>query len=169
MILPVLQYPDPRLARKAVAVEEISPRIRALAADMTETMYAGDGVGLAAPQVGESLRLVVIDISGPERREDLHVLINPVLTLSGEELSADEGCLSVPDYSARVTRREFAAVRAVDLEGRPVAFNASGRLAVCVQHECDHLDGVLFIDRLSRMKRGMLDRRLKKKAAEHGR
>ncbi|MDR2605616.1 MAG: peptide deformylase [Desulfovibrio sp.] len=169
MILPVLQYPDPRLARKAVPIEEISPRIRELAADMAETMYARDGVGLAAPQVGEALRLVVLDISGPERREDLRVLVNPVLTLSGEELAADEGCLSVPEFSAKVTRREFAAVRASDLEGRPVVFDASGRLAVCVQHECDHLEGVLFIDRLSRLKRDMLDRRLKKKAADHAR
>jgi peptide deformylase len=169
MILPILQYPDPRLARKAVPVDGISPRIRELAADMAETMYAGDGIGLAAPQIGEALRLVVLDLSGPDRREDLRILVNPVLSLSGEELESDEGCLSVPDYSAKVARSEFAAVRAADLEGRPVAFDAAGRLAVCLQHECDHLDGILFIDRLSRLKRDMLDRRLKKKQAEHAR
>jgi peptide deformylase len=169
MILPVLQYPDPRLARKAAPVDEIHLRIRELAADMAETMYARDGIGLAAPQIGEALRLVVLDISGPERREDLRVLVNPVLVLSGEEHDADEGCLSVPEYTAKVARREFAAVRATDLEGRPVAFDAAGRLAVCIQHECDHLDGVLFIDRLSRLKRDMLDRRLKKQATGHAR
>ncbi|MDR1947247.1 MAG: peptide deformylase [Desulfovibrio sp.] len=169
MILPVLQYPDPRLTRKSAPVEEITPRIRELAADMAETMYARDGIGLAAPQVGETLRLVVLDLSGPDRREDLRVLVNPEFTLSGVELESDEGCLSVPDYSAKVVRREFAAVRAVDLEGRPVVFDASGHLSVCVQHECDHLEGILFIDRLSRLKREMLDKRLKKKITDHAR
>ncbi|MDR0826577.1 MAG: peptide deformylase [Desulfovibrio sp.] len=163
MILPVLQYPDPRLTLKAQAVSEITPKIRTLAADMAETMYARDGVGLAAPQVGESLRLVVMDMTGPDERSDLRVLINPLIVLSGEEVEAEEGCLSVCDYSAKVARREFARVEALDLDGHHQVFDAQGRMAVCVQHECDHLDGVLFIDRLSRLKRGMLDRRLQKK------
>ncbi|MDR3176089.1 MAG: peptide deformylase [Desulfovibrio sp.] len=163
MILPVLQYPDPLLARKAEPVLEITPAVRALAADMAETMYARDGVGLAAPQVGQPLRLVVMDLSGPEKRSDLRVLVNPVLVLFGEEVDAEEGCLSVADYTAKVRRREFARVEATDLEGRPLAFDAEGRMAVCAQHECDHLDGILFVDHLSRLKRGMFDRRLKKK------
>ncbi|MDL2279532.1 peptide deformylase [Desulfovibrio sp. OttesenSCG-928-G11] len=164
MILPVLQYPDPRLSLVAEAVGDITPELRELAANMVETMYARDGIGLAAPQVGAALRLVVIDVSGPEKREDLRILVNPRITLLGGELDSEEGCLSVLDYSACVTRRERALVEATDLEGRPLSFEADGRLAICVQHECDHLEGLLFIDRISRLKRGMLDRKLLKKA-----
>lgn len=163
MILPVLQYPDPRLAETARPVNEVTPEIRELAANMAETMYARDGIGLAAPQVGALVRLVVIDISGPEKREELRVLINPVLTLAGDEVDSEEGCLSVNGYNAVVTRRERVHVEATDLEGEPVSFDADGRLAVCCQHECDHLDGVLFIDHISRLKRTMLDRKLRKK------
>lgn len=163
MILPVLQYPDPRLSRKAEPVGEITPEIRELVENMVETMYARDGIGLAAPQVGASLRLVVIDTSGPEKREALRVLINPVLTLSGDEVDSEEGCLSVDGYSAVVTRREKVHVEATDLDGNPVSFDADGRLAVCCQHECDHLDGVLFIDHISRLKRTMLDRKIQKR------
>lgn len=163
MILPVLQYPDPRLLRKSEPIKEITPEIRQLAADMAETMYARDGVGLAAPQVGEAIRLVVIDVSGPDKREDLRVLVNPVLTLSGADMISEEGCLSVADYRSAVCRKEFARVEATDLDGNPVSFDADELLAVCVQHECDHLDGVLFIDHISRLKRTMLDRKLQKK------
>lgn len=163
MILPVLQYPDPRLSRAAEPVKEITPEVRELAANMAETMYARDGIGLAAPQVGEAIRLVVIDVSGPDKREDLRVLVNPVLTLSGPEVESDEGCLSVADYRANVRRCLRAQVKATDLDGQPVAFDADDLLAICVQHECDHLDGVLFIDHISRLKRGMLDRKFYKK------
>lgn len=165
MILPVLQYPDPRLASVAAPVGELTPELRELVDNMVETMYARDGVGLAAPQVGRSIRLVVMDLSGPDVRDDLRVLVNPVLTVSGEEIESEEGCLSVQDYSARVARHEFVHVEATDLDGNPVIFDADGRLAVCVQHECDHLNGVLFIDHISRLKRGMLDRKLRKKGA----
>lgn len=163
MILPVLQYPDPRLAETALPIDEVTHEIRELAANMAETMYARDGIGLAAPQVGALVRLVVIDTSGPEKREDLRVLINPVLTLAGDEIDSEEGCLSVNGYNAVVTRRERVHVEATGLEGEPVSFDADGRLAVCCQHECDHLDGVLFIDHISRLKRTMLDRKLRKK------
>lgn len=163
MIMPVLQYPDPGLLRKAGPVDEITPEIITLAQDMVETMYARDGVGLAAPQVGSPLRMVVIDISGPEKREKLQILINPALILSGEMVDSEEGCLSVEGYNAVVSRHEKAHVAAIDLEGRPISFDAEGRLAICCQHECDHLDGVLFIDHISRLKRTMLDRKLQKK------
>ena len=163
MILPVLQYPDPRLARVAQPIAAITPEICELAKNMVETMYARDGIGLAAPQVGENLRLVVMDISGPEKREDLRILVNPVLTLSGDKVESEEGCLSVLDYSACVVRRERARVEATDLEGKPVVFEADGRLAICAQHECDHLEGLLFIDHISRLKRTMLDRKFLKK------
>ncbi len=164
MILPVLQYPDPRLAGTARPIAEITPEIRVLAQNMVETMYARDGVGLAAPQVGAALRLVVIDISGPEKREDLRVLVNPALVLSGEQIDSEEGCLSVEGYSASVTRREKVHVEAQDIDGNPVSFDADGRLAVCCQHEHDHLDGILFIDHISRLKRTMLDRKVQKRS-----
>ncbi|MDL2316792.1 peptide deformylase [Desulfovibrio sp. OttesenSCG-928-A18] len=165
MLLPILQYPDPRLLQKAEPVTEVTPEIRELAADMVETMYARDGIGLAAPQVGVPLRLVVIDISGPDAREDLRILVNPRLTLSGASQECEEGCLSVNSYRAKVERREFARVEAQDLDGNMLSFDADGLLAVCAQHECDHLDGVLFIDHISRLKRQMLDRKLNKKAS----
>ncbi|MDR1360011.1 MAG: peptide deformylase [Deltaproteobacteria bacterium] len=163
MILPVLQYPDPRLKRVAAPLAGITPEIRALAEDMAETMYARDGIGLAAPQVGVSLRLVVMDISGPAARENLLVLVNPQVFPLGPEMETDEGCLSVPDFRAIVSRPALVRVQALDLDGRPLLFEAGETAAVCVQHECDHLDGTLFIDRISRLKRGMYDRRLRKK------
>ena len=163
MIRPVLQYPDPRLARKAEPISAITPAIKELAADMLETMYARDGIGLAAPQVGEAIRMVVMDVSGPEKREDPRILVNPVLTLSGEEVDSEEGCLSVLDYRSTVCRKELVHVEALDIDGKPFAFDADGLLAICVQHECDHLEGTLFIDRISRLKRAMLDKKLLKK------
>lgn len=163
MILPVLQYPDPRLSRVSQPVGEITPALRELAANMVETMYAREGIGLAAPQVGEAIRLVVIDVSGPEKREDLRILVNPTLSLSGGDVESDEGCLSVADYRDCVIRKEYARVEATDLDGRPVSFDAEELLSICVQHECDHLDGKLFIDHISRLKRGMFDRKIQKK------
>lgn len=162
MILPVLQYPDPRLARKAEVITEITPEIRELAENMVETMYARDGVGLAAPQVGASVRLIVMDVSGPEKREDLRVVVNPTLSLSGPEVDSEEGCLSVGTYRASVKRRQNVRVQGTDLDGNPVAFDGDDLLAICAQHECDHLDGKLFIDHISRLKRTMLDRKVNK-------
>jgi peptide deformylase len=163
MIMPVLQYPDPLLTRKAELITQITPELRTLAADMVETMYARDGIGLAAPQVGQAIRLVVIDVSGPEKREDLRVLINPVLTLSGEDVESEEGCLSVSNYRATVCRKEQVHLEAQDLDGNPLSLDADGLLAICVQHECDHLEGTLFIDHISRLKRSMFDRKIQKK------
>jgi len=163
MILPVLQYPDPRLARVSLPIQEVTPEIRKLAEDMVETMYARDGIGLAAPQVGEAIRLVVMDVSGPSNREDLRILVNPVLKLSGPEIDSEEGCLSVMDYRSTVCRSGRVHVEATDLDGNPIAFDAEDMLAICAQHECDHLDGILFIDHISRLKREMFDRKIKKK------
>jgi peptide deformylase len=163
MILPVLQYPDPRLARISQPIQEVTPEIRKLADDMVETMYARDGIGLAAPQVGEAIRLVVMDVSGPDKREDLRILVNPVLKLSGPEIDSEEGCLSITDYRSTVYRSGLAHVEATDLDGNPVIFDAEETLAICIQHECDHLDGILFIDHISRLKREMFDRKIKKK------
>lgn len=163
MIREVLTYPHPALKRKAESVAEITPEIRRLAADMAETMYEYDGIGLAAPQVGELVRLITVDISGPEARESLMTLVNPELELIGDyEVESEEGCLSVEDYRAPVTRSERVNLKATDLDGNPVAFEAEGLLAVCLQHECDHLDGKLFIDHISRLKRNLYDAKVRK-------
>ncbi len=164
MIRPVLQYPDPRLARKSVEIQEVTPEIRELAADMVETMYARDGIGLAAPQVGEAVRLITVDVSGPEKREALHVLVNPKLTLGPGEVESEEGCLSVPDLRADVRRAPRVTLEATDLDGKPIRLEAEELFAICLQHEIDHLEGTLFIDRVSRLKRMMYDRKIAKKA-----
>lgn len=164
MIRPVLQYPDPRLARKSVEIETITPAIRELAEDMVETMYARDGIGLAAPQVGEAIRLITVDVSGPEKRADLRILVNPRLTLGEGEVESEEGCLSVPDLRSVVRRAPRVTVTATDLDGNPITIEADELLAICLQHECDHLEGTLFIDRVSRLKRMMYDRKIDKKA-----
>lgn len=160
----VLQYPDPRLRKKAVPVMDITDDIRALAEDMVETMYADDGIGLAAPQVGEGIRMVVIDLSGPNRREGATVYINPELEALDEEVvESEEGCLSVPELRSNVKRRAKVRVHALDLEGKEFTEEAEDVASICLQHECDHLDGVLFIDHLSRLKRNIYDTKVKKK------
>lgn len=166
MIRKVLTYPHPLLKKKAELVTEITPELRGLAKDMAETMYEYEGIGLAAPQVGKLLRMITVDITGPEERGGLRVLVNPELELMGEEVESEEGCLSVEDYRAPVARAERVRVRALDLDGGLVEFEADGILAVCLQHECDHLDGKLFIDRISRLKRTMYDAKVKKWARQ---
>lgn len=162
MTLEILAYPDPRLALKAEEIKEITPEIRALAADMLETMYENEGIGLAAPQVGHPLRLVVMDLSGPEKRENPKVFVNPTIELTGEKRKAEEGCLSVPGYRNDVMRHERALLKATDLDGNPIEAEAEDLFSICIQHECDHLEGVLFIDRVGRLKRSLYESRLKK-------
>lgn len=168
MILPILQYPDPRLARISEPVSAVTPELRELAANMLETMYARDGIGLAAPQVGHAIRLVVIDITGPEKREEPRVLVNPALKLGDLEVESEEGCLSVPDLRSTVMRSATAQLTATDLDGNPVALTADGMLAICLQHECDHLEGSLFIDRVSRLKRMLYDKKIANKEKKRG-
>ena len=168
MIREVLTYPNPVLKEKAEPVAEITPELRDLAKDMADTMYEYDGIGLAAPQIGEMIRMITVDVTGPDNREDLRVLVNPELEILGdEEVESEEGCLSVEDYRAPVTRAERVKVKATDLDGNPVEFEADGLLAVCLQHECDHLDGKLFIDRISRLKRNLYDAKVKKWARQN--
>ena len=163
MIREVLTYPNPVLKKTAEPIAAVTPEIRELAKDMVETMYEYDGIGLAAPQIGECIRLITVDISGPEAREDLRVLVNPELEMIGdEEVESEEGCLSVEDYRSQVVRAERVRVKALDLDGNPVEFEADGLLAICLQHECDHLNGTLFIDRISRLKRNLYDAKVKK-------
>jgi peptide deformylase len=159
-LLEVLHFPDQRLRTVAKAVEQITPEIKAIANNMIETMYDEDGVGLAATQVNIHLRIAVIDVS--EQRNQAMILINPeIIDQSGEEESK-EGCLSVPDTQAEVKRNEFVTLQYLDIDGNLQVLNADGLLAVCIQHELDHLKGKLFIDYLSPFKQKRIKTKLEK-------
>lgn len=160
--LPILEYPDPRLRIRAEPVTKVDARIRQLIDDLLETMYAAAGIGLAATQVDRHVRALVIDIS--EGHDDPLCLINPEIVESEGLTSGDEGCLSVPEYYDAVERAECVRVRALDRDGETMEFDADGMLAVCIQHEMDHLEGKLFVDYLSEMKRQRLRKRYVKKA-----
>ena len=157
----ILIWPDPELRKVSEPIEEITDDIRVLAKDMLETMYDADGIGLAATQVDVHQRVIVIDVS--ETRDEPLVIVNPELTLSGEEVASPEGCLSVPEYYEDVTRRSQVHLRALDAHGEPYELDAEGLLAICIQHECDHLEGKLFVDYLSGLKRQRIRRKLEKK------
>jgi peptide deformylase len=161
-LLPILRYPDSRLHKKAAPVSEVNDSIRKLVADMAETMYEAPGIGLAATQVDVHRRVVVIDVT--EDKTGLLALINPeILERSGEQ-ECEEGCLSVPGIYEKVTRAEKVRFRALDRDGRPFEMEAEGLLAVCVQHEIDHLDGKVFVEYLSALKQGRIKAKLAKKA-----
>ena len=165
MILEVLQFPDARLREVAepVSNDEVSGELRQLAADMADTMYDEPGIGLAATQVGIPKRLIVMDVDWTEEQRNLRLLLNPeIVEREGQVISEQEGCLSVPDYKADVERDARVVVRARTLDWEEVEFDVSGLEAFCFQHEIDHLDGKLFIDRISRLKREMYVRRRKK-------
>ena len=164
MILPILKYPHPLLTLECTPVQAVTPTLRELAASMAETMYAAQGIGLAAPQVGAPLRMIVVDVSGPEERTALMTLINPELTPLGGPMDSEEGCLSVPDYRNTLQRASRVRCEATDLDGSPITLEAEETLAVCLQHEVDHLHGRLFLDHLSRLKRSLYESRLKKQA-----
>jgi peptide deformylase len=159
-LLPILHYPDPRLHKVAKPVVEVNDEIRQLARDMAETMYAAPGVGLAATQVDRHVRLIVIDIS--ETHDDLLVLINPEILQEQGRTECEEGCLSVPGIFENVTRAEWIKVRALGLDGKPFTKEATGLLAVCIQHEMDHLVGKVFVEYLSRLKQNRILSKLKK-------
>ena len=164
-ILDILHYPDARLHTVARPVAAVDDRIRRLVDDMAETMYAAPGIGLAATQVNVHERVIVIDVS--ETRDALRVFINPdIVAQSGREES-EEGCLSVPGVFDRVTRAERVTVRALGRDGQPFELAADGLLAVCIQHEMDHLQGKVFVDYLSGLKRNRIRTRLLKQAREH--
>ena len=159
-LLDILIYPDPRLRRKAAPVEYVDDGIRQLIDDMAETMYQAPGIGLAATQVNVPKRVMVIDHS--DERNNLKVFINPVIRNRQGEIENEEGCLSVPGIVAPVKRAEEITVTALDSEGRINEYTASGILAVCLQHELDHLDGKVFVDYLSRLKRERIRKQLLK-------
>ena len=159
-LLNILEYPDPRLRTKASPVTEFGDGLAEFCADLLETMYAAPGIGLAATQVNVHQRVIVVDVS--ETRDQPHTLVNPQLTLHGEQKENEEGCLSVPGFYEVVTRAERITVEAKDPQGEPIRFDAEGLLAVCIQHECDHLEGKLFVDYLSGLKRNRIRKKLVK-------
>ncbi len=160
--LTILHYPDPRLRIKARPVTEVDARIRRLVADMLETMYSASGIGLAATQVNVHERVLVVDVS--EERNQPHCLINPKILHSEGEVSYEEGCLSVPDVYESVTRAESIRVEALNTDGERFEMDVEGLPAICIQHEMDHLEGKLFVDYLSALKRGRLRTKFRKKA-----
>ena len=161
-LLPILRFPDPRLKKVAAPVENIDDDIRRLASDMAETMYEAPGIGLAATQVDVHKRIIVIDIS--ETRDQLLVLINPEILESDGLQVCEEGCLSVPGIYDKVERAENVAVRYLDLDGKKKRIEADGLLAVCLQHEIDHLDGHVFVEHLSLLKQTRIKAKLAKQA-----
>lgn len=177
MILEILKFPDPRLRKKGVAVSEVTPELKQLAENMIETMYAEHGIGLAAPQVGESVRLLVIDTrptdeNGEPTQEGLTelekqvaqplVIFNPEITKAEDKTTFDEGCLSVPGFFETVERNKYVEVKGLDINGKEFTIKTDGLLAICLQHEMDHLEGKLFIDRLSFIKSNRIKNRIQK-------
>ena len=161
-MLPILRFPDPRLKIPAAPVREIDESILRLARDMAETMYEAPGIGLAATQVDVRLRVIVIDVS--DARDDLLTLINPEIVDSAGVQVCEEGCLSVPGIYDKVERAERVVVRYLDLAGRQMTIEAGGLLAVCLQHEIEHLDGKIFVDHLSKLKQMRIKAKLAKQA-----
>jgi len=162
-LLQILQYPDKRLHTVAKPIAKVDDEIRRLADDMAETMYAAPGIGLAATQVDRHVRLIVVDVS--EQKNALLVLINPEIVERDGEVMGEEGCLSVPGIYDKVTRAEHIRVRALNQEGQPFELETGGLLAICIQHEIDHLDGKVFVEYLSRLKQD----RIKTKLLKHQR
>lgn len=158
--LTILEYPDPRLRTKAAEIECVDAGITALAEDLLETMYAAPGIGLAATQVDRHVRMLVTDVS--DDHDTPYTLINPRIVQADGEIEHEEGCLSVPDIFANIRRAERITVQALDKHGEAFELSAEGMLAICIQHEMDHLDGKLFVDYLSDLKRQMIRKRLQK-------
>jgi peptide deformylase len=161
-LLPILRYPDPRLHKIAAPVARVDEVIRKLAADMAETMYAAPGIGLAATQVNRHIRLIVIDAS--EDKSGLLTLINPQILERSGECEAEEGCLSVPGIYETIKRSQRVRVRSLALAGEPFEMEADGLLAVCIQHEMDHLEGKVFVEYLSPLKQSRIRTKLAKQA-----
>jgi peptide deformylase len=168
MVRDIVIWPDPVLKEVAKPVDRVDDTIRRLLDDMAETMYAADGVGLAAPQIAESRRLIVIDTSPRQEGQKLVHLVNPEIVRTEGVTSYTEGCLSIPGEAEEVSdRAERVWVRALDRSGKPFELAADGLLAIALQHEHDHLEGILFVDHLSSLKRELIRRRMRKLKAEH--
>ena len=162
-VLPIIKAPDPILKRVCAPVARVDDAVRRLMDDLLETMYAAPGVGLAAPQVGALQRVIVVDVSDPEGQRAPLLMANPeIVDASAESSPREEGCLSFPDHYAEVSRPDWVRVRYIDHENEIREIEADGLLSTCVQHERDHLDGVLFVDRISMVKRGIILRKMTK-------
>ncbi|MFH1830820.1 MAG: peptide deformylase [Pseudomonadota bacterium] len=168
MIRKIITYPNPLLLKKSKPVEVVDDAVRTLLDDMVETMYAHDGVGLAAPQISENIRAIVVDVSAASESPEIGLLkiVNPKIISSEDEIEFEEGCLSVPDLRVKMKRSEKIVVRFVDENGTKKELKAFGLLAIAIQHEMDHLDGRLIIDNVTRIKRDLYLRK-RKKAEEH--
>ncbi len=164
-LLKILEFPDPRLRTKATSVELVDDELRSFIDDMFETMYAAPGIGLAATQVDVHKRLLVTDVTAD--KSEPHVLINPEILEKDGVTVSDEGCLSVPGYYEEVERAEHIRVRFLDRDGQQQEMEAEGLLAICIQHEMDHLDGKLFVDYLSEAKRQRIRKKLEKNRRQH--
>lgn len=160
----ILIIGHPTLAKKAEPVERVDEDVVRLARDMAETVHAAPGIGLAAPQIGVSRRLIVVDLSVGENKDDLIALVNPEIVWEEGQVTCEEGCLSVPDIREKVTRPYRVTVRGLDLEGRPIEVEGEDLMARVLSHEIDHLDGILFVDKLSPLKRKLIRKKLKKNA-----
>jgi peptide deformylase len=167
--LEIRKYPDEILTKKAEPVDSVDDSLRRLADDMLETMHAAPGLGLAAPQVGVSKRLIVVDVGYKEgEKADPVVLFNPEIIEAEGTIEFEEGCLSLPDFNVMVSRAERVVVRGLDMEGKEIEIEADGFMAVVLQHEIDHLDGILLLDRASMLKRQFYKKRIKKQLAKAG-
>jgi len=164
MIRTILTYPDPELKKKSAPVVVINDVVRELVKDMAETMYHAPGIGLAAPQIGIHQRVIVIDLTSHDETPDLIVAINPIIVHAEGEAYEEEGCLSVPKYAANVRRHARIVVKGLDLDGNEQTWRAEDLLAIAFQHEIDHLDGILFVDHLSPLKRDLFQRRARRMA-----
>ncbi len=166
MVKEILTYPNPELKKKSVPVTIINEATIELVRDMAETMYDAPGVGLAAPQIGVHQRIIVIDVAGKDEKPDLIVAINPVIVHAEGESYEEEGCLSVPKYAANVRRHARLVVKALNLRGEEVTYRADGLLSVAFQHEIDHLDGILFVDHISPLKRDIFRKKYRRLAED---
>lgn len=165
----ILHYPNPRLRQKALPVTAITPEIERLISDMAETMYAAPGVGLAAPQIGELHRIFLVDVAAEDEPSNLLVFINPEIVVKEGQQIGPEGCLSFPGVSEEIKRAATITVRAKGRDGVPFELSAEGLLAVAIQHEHDHLDGVLMIDHMGMLKKRIIQRKMQKRATEDAR
>lgn len=167
MPLEILIYPNPILERVSEEIDEITPELRQLGQDMLEAMNAQSGLGLAAPQVGINKRFIVVDVDKVDPGHGCHMLVNPKIVHTDGVMCSDEGCLSFPELTITQSRAKRVTVEGLDLDGQPVSVEAEGLLAVCFQHEIDHLDGKLIMDKASYLKRTMYERKLRKWKERH--
>lgn len=166
-IKPIQFVPDPVLRKSALPVENITDKTLQLLDDMAETMYDAPGIGLAGPQIGELKRLIVMDCSRDDEKSELWQMINPeVIELSEDNSTLEEGCLSIPGHTAEVSRPDWLKLRFTDIKGKEQQIKAEGLLAACIQHEIDHLNGILFIDHISKLKRDIIWRKVLKEARQ---